>query len=224
MGMADNGGMNASSGSPVRVVCFDLGGVLVRICRSWEEGCAAAGLDVRIDAEQAKADPARLALVHELEVGAISPERFFRRIAETMRGLYTPEEIERVHNAWILGEYPGVVDLVRRLRVGPATLACLSNTNAPHWEVMRGYSALAELHHRLASHELACRKPDEAIFRAVESHLDARPEEVLFFDDTEENVDAARVAGWRAERVDHASDTAAQMIDHLRAYGVIASD
>ena len=28
-------------------MCFDLGGVLVRICRSWDERCQAAGLDVR---------------------------------------------------------------------------------------------------------------------------------------------------------------------------------
>ena len=29
------------------VICFDLGGVLVRICRDWNEGCAAAGIDPR---------------------------------------------------------------------------------------------------------------------------------------------------------------------------------
>ena len=32
--------------SQVRIVCFDWGGVILRHCRSWQEGCAAAGLPV----------------------------------------------------------------------------------------------------------------------------------------------------------------------------------
>jgi putative hydrolase of the HAD superfamily len=213
-----------ASSAPPRIVCFDLGGVLVRICRSWEEGCRAAGIDIRVDSDLASGDPSRLTLVHDLEVGAISPEQFFRTIAEGMQNLYSPEEIERVHHAWILGEYPGVADLIGELRTGPATLACLSNTNAPHWEQMRGFASLDALHHRFASHELACRKPDEQIFRAFEDRLEARPREILFFDDTHANIAGALEAGWRAERIDHSADTAAQMKDHLRAYGVIATD
>ena len=29
------------------IVCFDIGGVLVRICRTWEEGCIAADVPLR---------------------------------------------------------------------------------------------------------------------------------------------------------------------------------
>ena len=34
--------------SAKRVVCFDLGGVLVRICRSWDEACGHARLPYRL--------------------------------------------------------------------------------------------------------------------------------------------------------------------------------
>ena len=31
----------------IRLVCFDLGGVIIRICRTWLEACRRAGLPVR---------------------------------------------------------------------------------------------------------------------------------------------------------------------------------
>jgi len=34
--------------SGIRMVCFDLGGVLIKHCRTWREGCAAAGLRLRV--------------------------------------------------------------------------------------------------------------------------------------------------------------------------------
>ncbi len=31
----------------IQLVCFDVGGVVVRICHTWAEGCAAAGITPR---------------------------------------------------------------------------------------------------------------------------------------------------------------------------------
>ncbi len=45
--------------------------------------------------------------------------------------------------------------------------------------------------------------------------------EILFGDDTEENVIAARVVGWRATRVDPAGVPAQQIIDALAKHGVL---
>ena len=44
--------------------------------------------------------------------------------------------------------------------------------------------------------------------------------EILFFDDAEENVQAARAVGWRAERIDPAGDTARQIAEALAQHGV----
>ncbi len=44
--------------------------------------------------------------------------------------------------------------------------------------------------------------------------------ELLLFDDTEEKVQAAQAVGWRAERVDPASDTARQIAEALAQHGV----
>lgn len=201
----------------IRLVCFDLGGVLVRICRSWEEGCAAAGVPVREGYRPDEAGEARRrSAVDALQRGAITREDFWGVVAETYRGLYAPEEIERVHAAWLLGEYDGVGGLIERVHERGLATACLSNTNAPHWEALVEYDALRRLHARYASHEMGMAKPDEAIYRAFEQAAGARGPEILFFEDTPENAEAARALGWDAHVVDPAQETSPQIEAALR--------
>lgn len=49
------------------------------------------------------------------------------------------------------------------------------------------------------SSDLGTGKPREQFYAAVASRLDKAGQELLFFDDMEANVDAARRAGWQAE-------------------------
>jgi putative hydrolase of the HAD superfamily len=49
------------------------------------------------------------------------------------------------------------------------------------------------------SSELTMAKPDPAIYEAVTAKLGVEPGAVVFFDDRQVNVEAARAAGWRAE-------------------------
>lgn len=207
-----------------RVVVFDLGGVLIRICRSWAEACAAAGLPLRVDVKDADASGRRHELSARHGVGAISSDEFFRTVSAALGGVYSPDEVQRVHDAWLLGEYPGVHDLIADLRSAGVVTGVLSNTNHAHWvrltpRHMGGtdeFPACGRVDHPLASHVLRLLKPDEAIYRAFERHSGAAPGEILFFDDLEENVAAARACGWGARQVDHTGDTAAQMRAHLR--------
>lgn len=48
------------------------------------------------------------------------------------------------------------------------------------------------------SHEVGLAKPDPAIFRLTEDRLGVRPHEVVFLDDHEGYVEAARTCGWHA--------------------------
>jgi HAD superfamily hydrolase (TIGR01509 family) len=48
------------------------------------------------------------------------------------------------------------------------------------------------------SHEVGLKKPDPAIYRLAASRLDVEAHEIVFLDDTQVCVDAARAAGWRA--------------------------
>ncbi|QJW85440.1 HAD-IA family hydrolase [Ramlibacter terrae] len=57
---------------------------------------------------------------------------------------------------------------------------------------------LAKFRHVFASHEMGHRKPQPEAFRHVLDAIGVAADEVLFFDDTQENVDGARACGLEA--------------------------
>lgn len=211
--------------SPIRCVCFDWGGVILRICRGFEEGVRAAGLDVREGVRDLELYAVRKRFSSDYQVGRIGTDAFFEGVSDSMSGLYTPQEIALIHDAWLLGEYPGVAGLVADLHAteGVST-AMLSNTNERHWARRLGdFPTSGILHHQHASHLLGHCKPDEAIFRAFERETGFAPAEILFFDDLAENIEAARSAGWSGFVVDHTGDTASQMRACLKDYKILSS-
>lgn len=218
-------------GTPnISMVCFDWGGVILRICRSWQEGCARAGLPVRADTGSDEVKARRRAIAEEFQVGGMSPAEFFARLAGATGEAYSAEEIERIHHAWLIEEYDGIGDIVDGLaRLEGVETGLLSNTNEEHWRRqeedrcagLRCFPAVTRLRHRHASHLLKLAKPGLEIYHAFAAQTGHRAGGILFFDDLEENIAAARAAGWNAERVDHTGDTAAQIRAHLRAYRVM---
>ncbi len=195
----------------VRVVCLDWGGVLLRICNGWEEACAAAGLplpkvpvgdDVRAE---------RRKLAESYQLGQLSCEAYFPAVAELSPG-YSASDIERLHDAWLLHEYDGARELAQEL-AGHARLtsALLSNTNARHWTRRAEFTAAGTLEHQLASHEHRAAKPDAAFYAALERAVGASGSQIVFFDDLEPNVAAARAKGWQAVRIDPTGNTISQV-------------
>lgn len=216
------------------VVCFDLGGVVVRICRSWEQACARAAVTLR-DPDRFHAPDLtrrRRQLVEAYQTGAITCDDFFPALADATGGLHTPEEVRAVHDAWIIDDYPGIAALIDTLNATPGLVtACLSNTNHAHWAGMlglpggRGWRShpVSSLQVHGASQLLNASKPGSEIYRRGEALFGAEPAQIIFFDDLEENIAAARSLGWRAHRIDHEADTAAQIRDALHAEGVTLS-
>jgi putative hydrolase of the HAD superfamily len=221
----------ADDRADIKVVCFDLGGVIVRIARSWAEACAAAGIDVREHDSFVAPDlqSGRRELSDAYQNGQIDCQAYFRRIAEHSAGLYDPAEIEAIHRAWVFDPYPGVEQLIDELNaIERVRTACLSNTNHSHWQDLKAETdgrwrveAIRKLHTRLVSHELNAVKPEARIYREAERRLCASGPEIVFFDDLAENVEGARRLGWRAFQIDHDADTASQMRRHLAGLGVL---
>jgi FMN phosphatase YigB (HAD superfamily) len=215
--------------SPIRLVCFDWGGVILRHCRGWAEGCAAAGLSVRFDPTEPEG-LARRREAHRLhQTGRIGHEDFLTQLREATGNLYTRDELAHLHDAWLLDEYPGVREVIERLvRTLSVETALLSNTNEAHWVThLPGpngqsprFPTAGLLKHRHASHLMGLVKPDVAIFRDFEERVGHGGRDVLFFDDLEENIAAARSAGWIAEVIDHTGDVAKQLRRHLETHRV----
>ena len=216
--------MRSADPSDIRLVCFDLGGVVVRGCASSQEGCARAGVPYRpeIETHEVRARMTQAEAAYEL--GRCSTAEYFARAEAAIAGRQPAAEIALVHDAWILGEYKGMDRLVGVIHAAGVETACLSNTNERHWELMTTqpltYPAFAALGRRHASHLLGLAKPDPAIYRACEEHNGVPAGMIIFFDDRAENVTAARSAGWRAERIDPRGDTGAQAAIVLQRLGL----
>ena len=75
--------------------------------------------------------------------------------------------------------------------------------------------------HHFASHLLRLRKPDQAIYAHVESATGSSPEQIVFFDDMLENVQAAGQRGWHASQILADRDPIVQVREHLPRLGVL---
>ncbi|MDF1566169.1 MAG: HAD-IA family hydrolase [Deltaproteobacteria bacterium] len=203
------------------LICFDLGGVLLRICRSWAEGCEAAGVEPREHRIEPLEQERFGELVDRFQRDELGVEAFHGALSELLGGVWSPPEVARIDRAWIRGPYLGTRELVEALRGAGHTTACLSNTSRSHWERLLADPAVAALDHQHASHLLGLVKPDPRIYEAFEADVGLPGEEIVFFDDLPANVDAALARGWDAVRIDHRHETVPQMRAALHERGLL---
>ncbi|MBI9049121.1 MAG: HAD-IA family hydrolase [Anaerolineaceae bacterium] len=93
-----------------------------------------------------------------------------------------------------------LLNKVRRLR--NQGLVCCLTTNQEHNRAtyMRNQMGFAnEFDHLFFSCEMGGQKPEDAYYQQIETTLALAPHEILFWDDSQRNVDAARKRGWQAE-------------------------
>jgi len=207
----------------IRLVCFDWGGVILRICRSWEEGCTAAGIKVPSKKIAKKCLAKQDALAKRYNTGQMSDKAFCRAIAKESEEAHTIEDVAAVHHAWLIEEYEGIEDLIEELNsLSDLSTALFSNTNATHWARMEeDFPAAGMLSHIHGSHLFGLAKPDEKAFAAFERRVGAAGKQVLFFDDTPEHVEGAKAFGWCSELIDPQGDPVAQMRTHLTQYEIL---
>lgn len=192
-----------------RVILFDLGGVLVA-ARGRE---ALAELLPALPPEAITARWLASPAVGRFERGLISPESFAADFVAEWRLALSPEAFIEAFAGWVTGFFDGTEALVRTLRARHR-VACLTNTNAVHWQRL---PALAELFDSVfASHLTGLMKPEPVAFEHALSELDVPPQAVCYLDDLAQNVGAARAAGMRAHRV----GTRSEIERALRAEGL----
>ena len=95
----------------------------------------------------------------------------------------------------VLGEVPGMRDLISRLREAGYGIYGLSNWSCIIYQVMERFDILSVFDGRVISSEEKLIKPDEAIYHRLCDKYHLREEECLFIDDKLENVEGARRAG-----------------------------
>lgn len=208
---------------PVKVVCVDLGGVVVRIRRSVAEALHAVGVPGYLLDSISDDEMARLREINARhQRGELDWNQWLAAAHGVLDRHMDKDTIARSHDAILVGEYPGVARALGAIRSAGAVTACLSNTNDRHWAALLELPALGEVEHQHASHLLGCEKPNEAIYRAFEKATGFAGNDILFLDDIDMHCDGARACGWNVVKVDHERDTAAQILAAARAHGVSA--
>ena len=197
-----------SSRALPKALLFDLGGVVIHLqfglaMQFWAE---AAGLPLaQMKARFRLGTPAHTAM----ETGG-SDAAFFTDLQTQLGGEISLADVKTGWNLILGPEIAGVREAIDAClaRLPAIRLAVLSNTNATHaaiWRERLG-TTLSRFEKVYTSHEIGAIKPHAAAFTHVCADLRVQPQEVLFFDDTLENVEAARTFGMRAMQITCAAD------------------
>lgn len=184
--------------SQIRIVLFDVGGVLVEL-----PGVPTmlAWMGNRISQDELSRMWLASPVVRAFETGRATPEVFADQLIAEMALPVGRDQLLDEFTHWTLGPLPGALDLVGRIP-RRYTRAMLCNSNVLHWPRLMKDMRLAEVFdHHFASHLMGKIKPDEEAFHHVTDTLDCAAAEVLFLDDNQLNVDAAKSVGMKAVQV-----------------------
>jgi HAD superfamily hydrolase (TIGR01509 family) len=181
------------------LLLFDLGGVLVEYTGLREMRRLLDG-DVSDDEFARLVEATRLCWGN-FECGRMTPDEFLDEFVSVWPLAVTRERFESEFQTWTRGLLPGAEETLAELRPR-YRLAALSNSNALHWRRITGDLVLPSLMERVfGSHEIGWRKPAREAYIHVLAELNVRPRQTVFFDDLQENVQAARDQGMQAYRV-----------------------
>lgn len=138
-----------------------------------------------------------------LEKGEITPEEFHSQLRPYLREGVTDAEIDAAFNDFLIG-IP--VERLRRLELlhRDHAIYMLSNTNKIMWDSKIADEFRKDGHDRdyyfdgcVTSFDVKCYKPDPAIFEETLRKFGLTAGEVVFFDDSRENCEAAGRLGFK---------------------------
>lgn len=176
-------------------VVFDLGGVLV-------EFDPRRYLNRRFSNKKTESYLYQVIFASEewrqLDAGILEPE--VARAAWLARGKKDGRrfEVQTVLDEWQdhLVTRPQTVSLLRRLKAQGCRLYYLSNVSRETFSMLAQRSFMRLFDGGIVSCETRLLKPDEGIYRCLLDRYGLKAEETVFFDDTRQNVEAARAMGF----------------------------
>ena len=148
------------------------------------------------------------------ESGLIGAHEFAKRIVTELSLTISPKDYLDYFARLPIGPYPGALDMLHALQERYTT-ALFSNSNEIHWPLKMGEMQLSTaFNHHFASHLMGMVKPDAEAYQYVIDGLAVDPARILFFDDNQMNVDAARKAGMQSGRVRGIDELQNQLKNH----------
>lgn len=194
----------------VRFVYFDVGGVgLIDFSHStkWEAMMSDLGL---LPHHHASFSEVFAAHIRDLCIGAIDTETILAKLQDEFP-LSLPDDYDMIEDFVARFEkneamYALIEDAARRYRVGLLTNmypGMLGAVNA------RNLLPKIDWHVVVDSSKIGFQKPEEGIYSYAEQQVDCRPEEILFIDNLEENLQIPGQRGWQTFMFDSRQPSAA---------------
>lgn len=179
----------------IKCVIFDLGGVLIKL--------QPEKFFQRMNITPANLSKKIKKLEHDSFLGYKKPEKV---IEEWMKLYHVKISLNKVIESFrvdYLGErIDPVYQLIKTLHNKGYLIGLLSNTNKIHFQYIRPmFDEFRDFHKLYLSYELHLMKPEKKIFDYITDDLQMKPQEILFVDDLEENIESANSHGWQTVKV-----------------------
>ncbi|HEY8466007.1 MAG TPA: HAD family phosphatase [Solirubrobacterales bacterium] len=181
----------AANTNPPRALLVDYGGVLTtNIWESFAAFCRGEGLDPDAVLKLFREGGEALALLRQLETGAISDEEFERRFAPLLGTTRHEGLIARMFSGVRPDE--GMLGAVRAARAAGVRTGLITNS----WGMgIYDRAPLDLFDATVISGEVGLHKPQPEIYRLACERLAVDPGEAVFVDDLRENVEGAEAVG-----------------------------
>lgn len=175
-----------------KAIIFDFGGVMHSVQNLNTKQFIADGLKVELDIIKPLLDEQ----IEKLGFGLISEDAFWKEIKRHINQLPPNYKSLLRDNLAITADlYPEMVELVESLKSKNLRVAVLSNTIAPHEEILRSRKAYDLFDLVVLSHNIHIRKPDIKAYEYTLNKLGVKGQEAVYIDDLEENLLPAKKLG-----------------------------
>ncbi len=189
----------------IRNLMFDLGGVIIDLDRQRCIDALSALGDTHAD--ELLGVYAQQGEFMKLEEGKISEADFYNYMRRRIGRPISDQEITDAINEFLIGIPVERLHLLRKLKQNFRTIL-LSNTNSIMFDTkiadcfaQEGLSASHYFDDIFLSYLLKASKPNAEIFEKVIAQAHIIPEETLFFDDSQKNLETAATLGFKTHLV-----------------------
>jgi HAD hydrolase, family IA, variant 3 len=184
----------------IKNLLFDLGGVIMDIRR---ENCVKAFRELGMkNPDEFLGEYVQQGPFEKIENGQWDEAQFHQGIRDIIGENVTDAQIDEAFQKFLIGIPLYRLKALDRLHA-QYNVYLLSNTNPIMWNgkiaeefAKDGHDVDYYFDGKVCSFEAGCMKPDEKIFRIVESRFGIKPSETVFFDDSQRNLDAAASLGF----------------------------
>lgn len=187
----------------LKAVVFNLGGVVVK--RDFKvplkklKEIGADRLDLEDFEEKFNSGIDNYTARERAVAGLISSEQYINEIQKLSRQDIPADKVREILNLAITDLNYDVIEILQDLRKKDIILACLSNVDEIHWNLLvEKYNIDSYFDMCFCSYNLKLVKPNPEIFDRVQDDLSISEKEIFLTDDNREHINYARKRGWHA--------------------------